>query len=105
MRLLLVAVVMLQACGRGGLSDEGAAVEQRSEADAGRGSDGGLSDAGGLDGGDPDGGLSDAGARWCAASSGACLADGWEFSVPGRCCLSRQTCKARDASGRGVCEY
>lgn len=44
---------------------------------------------------------------WCAGESAACWADGWSYETPGRCCLSRQTCKGLDraAGVMGYCEY
>lgn len=52
------------------------------------------------DAGEPvDGGVeqadagTDAGALWCAPEGQACLADGWEYDKPGRCCINRQTCR------------
>jgi hypothetical protein len=60
-------------------------------------------DAAVADAGEPDAGS----VNWCAPSQGACLADGWSYDTPGRCCLSRQTCKGRvpDSGVMGSCAY
>ncbi|MER2566135.1 MAG: hypothetical protein ABTQ32_35765 [Myxococcaceae bacterium] len=88
MRLALLLLVLLTACGR---SDAGAADLLQ---DAGAGVDAGARDAGAADAG-----------RWCAAEAASCLADGWRFDEPGRCCNSRMTCKQLDAGVPGFCAY
>lgn len=91
MRSAFVLVVLLAGCGRSEMSLEGLPVALTSEVDAGV-PDAGLPDSGAVDAG-----------MWCAPSSARCLADGWQYGVPGRCCNSRQTCKV---SGRyTACEY
>jgi len=95
MRLAPVVLLLLSACGRSDsllpeTHDAGLVVV-----------DAGLvmpADAG------PDAGAPDAG-RWCAAEAASCLADGWRFAEPGRCCNSRMTCHHVDAGVPGFCAY
>lgn len=93
MRFALLFFVLLGACGR---SDS---VLPDMAPDAGLVMDAGLPDAGAADAGAADAG------RWCAAEAASCLADGWRFEEPGRCCNSRMTCKRVDAGVPGACEY
>ena len=85
MRFLVLSFVLLVACGR---SDSSLPDQANGQALA----DGGSS------------ALADAG-RWCAAEAASCLADGWRFDEPGRCCNSRMTCKGLTAGTAGRCEY
>lgn len=95
MRLAAVLLLVLTACGRSdSLSPETpdaglAAVDAGLVMPADAGSDAGAADAG----------------RWCAAEAASCLADGWRFDEPGRCCNSRMTCHHVDAGVRGFCAY
>ena len=94
MRLAPVVLLLLSACGR----SDSLLPDTR---DAGLGVDAGRvmpTDAG------PDAGAPDAG-RWCAAEAASCLADGWRFDEPGRCCNSRMTCHRVDAGVPGFCAY
>ncbi len=91
-----VVMLLVAGCGRSEMSLEVGPAALMAEPDAG------AVDAGARDGGQAERGAVDAG-LWCAPSGERCLTDGWQFGVPGRCCLSRQTCTV---SGRyRVCEY
>lgn len=95
MRLALVFLVLLGGCGRSDsvlpdlLQDAGAMMDAGISTRADAGTDTGTADAG----------------RWCAAEAASCLADGWRFDEPGRCCNSRMTCHRVDAGVPGVCAY
>ncbi len=97
MRMASFVLVLLAACGRSDslLPDPVQDAGQVMVMDAGFST---RPDAG------VDAGTADAG-RWCAAEAASCLADGWRFDEPGRCCNSRMTCKRIDAGVPGVCEY
>ena len=95
-RLLTFLVFVLAACGRSDSSLPDSAHDGGAVVDAGSIA---LPDAGPRDAGAADAG------RWCAAEAASCLADGWRFDEPGRCCNSRMTCHHVDAGAPGFCAY